>query len=131
MHSILSSYNTMCPQKSLLGYSSGHAPKNMARARILSERSPSYQGSQHRGLLKSVKYFQGFTIIYSKPHMARSICLRGHNFSKPRRDFVDTLYYLKFITNPMLHIKLVEKYFILNITHPNSVHLNTTIYYEI
>jgi hypothetical protein len=40
------------------------------------------------------KNCQSFTVICRKPHVASSICLR-HNFSKPRRDFVDTLYIFK------------------------------------
>ena len=66
-----------------LGYSSGHAPQNMVRARISSGRSPCYQGSLHRGLLKSVKNFQGFTVICRKPHVASSICLRPTIFQNP------------------------------------------------
>jgi hypothetical protein len=40
----------------------------------------------------NIKNFQSFTMTYRKLHFASFICLR-HNFSKPRRDFVDTLYY--------------------------------------
>jgi hypothetical protein len=71
-----------------LGYSSGHAPQNMARFRISSGRSPCYKGSPHRGLLRSAKNFQSFTMICRKP---LNFFVR-HNFSKPRRDFVDKLY---------------------------------------
>jgi hypothetical protein len=74
-----------------LGYSIGHAPQNMARARISSGRYPYYQGSPHRGLLRSVKSFQSFSVICHKLHVASSICLRAKNFSKPRIDFEDTL----------------------------------------
>jgi hypothetical protein len=66
-----------------LGYSSGHAPQNMARARISSGRSPCYQGSPHRGLLRSVKNFQSFTVICRKPYMSSSICLRATIFQNP------------------------------------------------
>jgi hypothetical protein len=66
-----------------LGYSSGHAPQNMARARISSGRSLCYQGSPHRGLLRSVKNFQSFTVICRKPHMASSICLRTTILQNP------------------------------------------------
>jgi hypothetical protein len=66
-----------------LGYSSGNAPQNMARARISSGRSPCYKGSPHRGLLRSVKNFQSFTVICRKPHVASSICLRAKIFQNP------------------------------------------------
>jgi hypothetical protein len=66
-----------------LGYSSRHAPQNMARARISSGRSPCYQGSPHRGLLRSVKTFQSFTVFCRKPHVASSICLRATIFQNP------------------------------------------------
>jgi hypothetical protein len=66
-----------------LGYSSGQAPQNMARARISSGLSPCYQGSPHRGLLRSAKNFQSFTVICRKPHVASSICLRATNFQNP------------------------------------------------
>jgi hypothetical protein len=62
-----------------LGYSSGHAPQNMARA----GRSPCYQGSPHRRLLRSVKNFQSFSVICRKPHVASSICLRATIFQNP------------------------------------------------
>jgi hypothetical protein len=55
----------------------------MARARISYGRSPGYQGSLHRGLLRSVKNFQSFTVICRKPHMASSICLRATIFQIP------------------------------------------------
>jgi hypothetical protein len=51
-----------------LGYSSGHAPQNMARARISSGRSPYYQGSSYRGLLRSVKKLPEFH--YNLPQTA-------------------------------------------------------------
>jgi hypothetical protein len=66
-----------------LGYSSGHAPQNMARALISSGRPPCYQGSPNRGLLRSVKNFQSFTVICRKPHVAGSICLRAKIFQNP------------------------------------------------
>jgi hypothetical protein len=53
-----------------LGYSSGHTPQNKARARISSARYPCYQESPHRGLLRSVKNFQSFTVILLKPRVA-------------------------------------------------------------
>jgi hypothetical protein len=62
---------------------SGHAPQNMTTARILSGRSPCYQGSPYRGLLRSVKNFQSFTMICRKPHVASSICLRATIFQNP------------------------------------------------
>jgi hypothetical protein len=65
------------------GYSSEHAPQNTARARISSGRSPCYQGSPHRGLLRSVKNFQSFNMICRKPHVASSICLRAIIFQNP------------------------------------------------
>jgi hypothetical protein len=66
-----------------LGYSSGHASQNMARAGISSGSSPCYQGSPHRGLLRSVKNFQSFTVIFRKLHVASSICLRATIFQNP------------------------------------------------
>jgi hypothetical protein len=49
----------------------------------LSGRSPCYQGSPHRCLLRSVKNFQSFTVICRKPHVASSICLRATIFQNP------------------------------------------------
>jgi hypothetical protein len=64
-------------------YSSGYAPQNMTRARISSGRYPWYQGIPHRGLLRSVENFQSFAIIWRKPHVASSICLRATIFQNP------------------------------------------------
>jgi hypothetical protein len=57
----------------------------MARARISSGRSPYYQGSPHRGLLRSVKNFQSFTMICCKPHVASSFVCAPQFFNTPKR----------------------------------------------
>jgi hypothetical protein len=55
----------------------------LIRDMISSGRSPCYQGSPHRGLLRSVKNFQSFAMTCRKPHAASSICLRATIFQNP------------------------------------------------
>jgi hypothetical protein len=44
----------------------------------------STKGSPQRGLLRSVKNFQSFTVICRKPHVASSICLSATIFQNPK-----------------------------------------------
>jgi hypothetical protein len=43
--------------------------------------------------LEGTEHYQSFTVICRKPHVTRLNLFARHNFSKPGRDFVDTLYY--------------------------------------
>jgi hypothetical protein len=73
----------VCPQSPFGVLKNCGAQTNWARARISSGRSPCYQGSPYRGLLRSVKNFQSFPMICRKPHMASSIYLRATIFQNP------------------------------------------------
>jgi hypothetical protein len=74
------------------GYSSKHAPQNMTTARISSGRYPCYQGSPHRGLLRSIKDFQSFPVICCKLLVASSIFLRAKIFKNPEQTFWHTVH---------------------------------------
>jgi hypothetical protein len=81
-----------------LGYSSGHAPQNMARARILSGRSPCYQGSPQWGVLKSVKNFQRFTMICHKPQWIAQFVCAPQFFKAPKGLCRHTVFYIPLVT---------------------------------